>query len=86
MARSNGVEDVRIAKAVSVLGEKVARSENLNTEGNEGEFTRIRREGVALLGGRRGDFEGKFGLEGPERFLWGGDHGCSIIRRGITKG
>lgn len=51
MSRSNGVEDVRIAKAVSVLGEKVARPENLNSEGNEGEFTRIRCEGVALLGG-----------------------------------
>ena len=85
MSRSNETEDVRIAKAVTVLCEKVTRSENLNAEGNEGEFARIRCEGVALLRGIREGFEGKFGLEGLERSLRSGDHGCSIIRRGITR-
>jgi len=51
MSGSNEAEDVRIAKAISVLREEVTRSENLNAEGNEGEFARIRCEGVALLRG-----------------------------------
>ena len=51
MSGSNETDDVRIAKAVSVLREKVTRAEDLNAEGNEREFTGIRCECVGLLRG-----------------------------------
>jgi len=50
VSRSSEGEDVRIAKAVPVLREEVARSEDLDAESDEGEFARIGCEGVALLG------------------------------------
>jgi len=83
MSRSSEAEDVRIAKAVSVLREEIARSKDLDAEGDEGEFPRVGRKGI---GGGRGDLEGKFCLESLERSPRGGDHGCSVISRGITKG
>ena len=52
MWRSNGAEDVRVAKAVSVLSEEVACSKDPDAEGHEREFARIRCKGVALFGGR----------------------------------
>ena len=52
MLRSSGAEDLRITKAVSILREEVARSDDLDAEGYEREFARIGCEGIALL--RRG--------------------------------
>jgi len=52
MPRPSEAEDLRVTKTVAILREEVARSNDLGAEGNEGEFTRIGGEGVALL--RRG--------------------------------
>lgn len=51
MSRPSEAERVRIAKAVPIFRQEVAGSKNLDSEGDEGEFARIRCEGITLLRG-----------------------------------